>query len=82
MVRIYGCEINERPARRLIGQLLKAGTPAAMAAAKAISDGLDKHASAGPLTPEMRGAILSAMDRHHGLRGLSRVLSSDQRARA
>jgi|tagenome__1003787_1003787.scaffolds.fasta_scaffold15606307_1 hypothetical protein len=83
VVRVYGCEIEDRAARRLIGQLTKSGTPTAMAAAKVISQGLDKQDSAGKLTPEMRDTILSAINgQNHGLRGLLRVLSSDQRARA
>jgi hypothetical protein len=83
MVRVYGCEISEPHALRLIGKLGKNGSPAAVAAAGMISQGVSGEGTAGKLTPEMRDAILIAIDvPHPGLRTLQRALLNDQRARA
>ena len=83
MVRVYGCEVNDQHARRLIGQLTKNGSPAALAAARMIARGISQQDTAGRLTPEMRDAILVAIDvPRPGLRPLHRALLNDQRARA
>jgi hypothetical protein len=60
-VRVYGVDIHDLHARRLVGALTAAGTPAALAAAKQVSGALDRRGSAGRLTPEMRDAILAIM---------------------
>ena len=84
-VRVYGVEITDSYARTVIGGLTKAGTPAALAAARQISGALDRHDSAGPLTPEMRDAILAALPppspSRPGLRHLHRALFQDHEAR-
>jgi hypothetical protein len=85
-VRVYGVEITDSYARTLIGGLTNAGTPAALAAAKQISGALDRHDSAGRLTPEMRDAILAALPTtssslRPGLRHLHRTLLNDHEAR-
>ena len=84
-VRVYGVEITDSYARTLIGGLTDAGSPAALAAAKQISGALDRHDSAGPLTPEMRDAILAvlptASPSRPGLRHLHRTLLRDHEAR-
>ena len=84
-VRVYGVEITDSYARTLIGGLTDAGSPAALAAARQISGALDRHDSAGPLTPEMRDAILgvlpAASPSRPGLRHLHRTLLQDHEAR-
>jgi hypothetical protein len=82
VVRVYGCELTETNARLLIRLLTESGTPAAVAAAEMISDGLSRQDSAGKLTPEMRDAILSVLTKpRNGLDVLQRALLKDQRAR-
>lgn len=83
-VRVYGVDIQDVYARRLIGSLTKAGTPVALAAARQIAYALHARDSAGPLTPEMRDAILAALKAPHspGTKELRRALLQDQDARA
>ena len=84
-VRVYGVDIQEIYARRLIGSLARAGTPAALAAAKQISGALDQGGSAGRLTAEMRDAILATLrppaPAPQGTKELYQALLRDQVAR-
>jgi hypothetical protein len=83
MVRVYGCEISEAHALRLVGELSKNGSPEAQAAAATISRGVREHGTAGKLTPEMRDAILDVIDFPRSrLAALHGALLNDQRARA
>ena len=82
-VRVYGVDIKDGYARQLIARLNRVGTPPAVAAANRIADGLARQGTAGPLTPEMRDAILAALRRpdHAGTKVLYRALRQDQGAR-
>jgi hypothetical protein len=82
-VRVYGVDIHDIYARRLIRALTDTGTPASLAAAKQIAGGLERNDSAGPLTPEMRDAILAALQlpAQAGMKNLYRALLQDQDAR-
>ena len=82
-VRVYGVDIQEIYARRLVGNLTNAGTPAALAAANQLSGALKRQNSTGPLTPEMRDAILAALPTppQPGIKPLHRALFQDQAAR-
>ena len=84
-IRVYGIDLALVHARELIGQLKKDGSLAALAAAKPISAATDQGGSAGPLTPEMRNAILAAIQRfptRNGIERLHRALLKDLDARA
>lgn len=82
-VCVYGVSIQDVYARSLIGGLTKTGTAPAKAAATKISAALARHDSAGPLTPDMRDAILATLDvpTHKGTKDLYRALLKDQAAR-
>jgi len=82
-VRIYGVDIHDNQARKIISDLNKAGTPAALAAANQIAGALARQNSAGRLTPEMRDAILATLRTpdFQGTKELYRALHRDQLAR-
>ena len=85
-VRIYGVEVPDIHVPRLVNGLTKAGTPAALAAADQIGSASDRHNSAGPLTVEMRDAILDVLATSpplpRGLQPLRQALLQDHKARS
>ncbi len=85
-VRIYGVEVADIHVPRLVNGLTNAGTPAALAAAGQIGSASDRHNnSAGPLTVEMRDAILAVLATSpplpRGLQPLRQALLQDHNAR-
>ena len=82
-VRVYGVDIQDMYVRRMISALTEAGTPVALAAAKQLAGALDRHDSAGRLTPAMRDAILEVLPTapQPGMKQLRRALVQDHGAR-
>ena len=84
-VRIYGVDVPDIHTPRLVIGLTKAGTPAALAAARQIRSALDQHNTAGPLTADMRDAILAVLATSpplpRGLQPLQQALLQDHNAR-
>ncbi len=84
-VRIYGIEVPDIHVPRLVNGLTRAGTPAALTAATQIGSARDRHNSAGPLTVEMRDAILAVLETSRplprGLQALRQALLQDHNAR-
>jgi hypothetical protein len=83
VLRLYGCEITHEDADRLVDALLEEGTAASLEAAAAVRFASAGRVSAEELEPDLRDAILRALDPPpSGLAALRRVLKrADRRAR-